>query len=291
MRAADDFGCLLPVVLVLSIIYSRLDPNQFLLYISALRRGFTPTALRDFCERIGVTRSDGIVDVGVLEFCVRDDLDKNAPRAMCVLKPLKVTLTNYPAEQVETLTAHNHPNRDDLGDRAIPFTQTVFIEQEDFREEANKKYKRMVTGGEVRLRGAYVVRADEVIKDDAGNIVELICSYDPETLCVNPADGRKVRGVIHWVEASQAVPAEFRIYDRLFTVPNPAAEEDFLAVINPASLTVKTGWVEPSLKTAEAEKAFQFEREGYYCADNKDSTPDHLVFNRTVALRDTFFED
>ncbi|MCA1929670.1 MAG: glutamine--tRNA ligase, partial [Pararheinheimera sp.] len=169
--------------------------------------------------------------------------------------------------------------------------RTLYIDKADFREEANKKYKRMVTGGEVRLRGAYVLRADEVIKNEAGEIVELICSYDPETLGVNPADGRKVRGVIHWVEASQAVPAEFRIYDRLFTVPNPAAEEDFLAVINPASLTVKTGWVEPSLKTAEAEKAFQFEREGYYCADNKDSTPDHLVFNRTVALRDTFFED
>ena len=178
-----------------------------------------------------------------------------------------------------------------MGSRKVPFGKVLYIDRADFREEANKKYKRMVTGGEVRLRGAYVIRADEVIKNADGEIVELICSYDPETLGKNPADGRKVRGVIHWVEASNALTAEFRVYDRLFTVPNPAAEEDFIQVINPASLTVKQGFVEPSLKTAPAEQAYQFEREGYYCADNRDSRPDALVFNRTVGLRDSFADD
>ena len=255
------------------------------------RRGFTPASLREFAKRIGVTKQDNMIEISALDSCIREDLDANAPRAMAVIDPLKVTISNYPADKLEWLEVHNHPKEESMGSRTVPFGRTLYIDKADFREEANKKYKRMVTGGEVRLRGAYVIRADEVIKNEAGEIVELICSYDPDTLGVNPADGRKVRGVIHWVEASQAVPAEFRIYDRLFTVPNPAAEEDFLAVINPASLTVKQGVVEPSLKAAQAEKAFQFEREGYYCADNKDSTPDHLVFNRTVALRDTFFED
>ena len=252
------------------------------------RRGFTPASLREFAKRIGVTKQDNMIEISALDSCIREDLDANAPRAMAVIDPLKVTISNYNAADVEWLEVHNHPKEESMGSRKVPFGRTLYIDRADFREEANKKYKRMVTGGEVRLRGAYVIRADEVIKNEAGDIVELICSYDPDTLGVNPADGRKVRGVIHWVEASQAVPAEFRIYDKLFTVPNPAAEEDFLAVINPASLTVKTGWVEPSLKTAEAEKAFQFEREGYYCADNKDSTPDHLVFNRTVTLKDTW---
>src|SRR5690606_21554228 len=187
------------------------------------RRGFTPAALRDFCERIGVTRSDGIVDVGVLEFCVRDDLDKNAPRAMCVLKPLKVTLTNYPADQVETLSVHNHPNRADLGDRTIPFTQTVFIEQEDFREEANKKYKRLVLGKRVRLRGAYVIEADEAIKDDAGNIIEIRARIIDGTLGKDPEDGVKPKGVIHWVSATQHLDCEVRLYDRLFNDEAPDA--------------------------------------------------------------------
>ena len=254
------------------------------------RRGFTPAALRDFCERIGVTRSDGIVDVGVLEFCVRDDLDKNAPRAMCVLKPLKVTLTNYPAEQVETLNVHNHPNREDLGDRTIPFTQTVFIEQEDFREEANKKYKRLVTGKRVRLRGAYVIEADEAIKDSAGNIVEVRARIIEGTLGKDPADGVKPKGVIHWVSATNNLDCEVRLYDRLFTDEAPdAGGKNFLDCINPDSLEILQGCkAEISLAGAVVGNSYQFERQGYFCLDSKYSTAEKPVFNRTISLKDSF---
>jgi len=254
------------------------------------RRGYTPAALRDFCDRIGVTRSDGIVDVGVLEFCVRDDLDKNAPRAMCVLKPLKVTLTNYPAEQVETLTVHNHPNRDDLGDRQIPFTQTVFIEQEDFREEANKKYKRLVLGKRVRLRGAYVIEADEAIKDAAGNIIEVRARIVEGTLGKDPADGVKPKGVIHWVSATQNIDCEVRIYERLFTDEAPdAGGKNFLDSINPHNLEILSGCkAELSLGKAQLTDRFQFERQGYFCLDSKYSSADKLVFNRTIGLKDSF---
>ncbi|EIK45838.1 glutaminyl-tRNA synthetase [Cellvibrio sp. BR] len=254
------------------------------------RRGFTPAALRDFCERIGVTRSDGIVDVGVLEFCVRDDLDKGAPRAMCVLKPLKVTLTNYPAEQVETLVVHNHPNRDDLGDRTIPFTQTVFIEQEDFREEANKKYKRLVTGKRVRLRGAYVIEADEAIKDSAGNIVEVRARIIEGTLGKDPADGVKPKGVIHWVSATNNLDCEVRLYNRLFTDEAPdAGGKNFLDCINPDSLEILQGCkAEISLAGAVVGNSYQFERQGYFCLDSKYSTAEKSVFNRTISLKDSF---
>ncbi len=254
------------------------------------RRGYTPAALRDFCDRIGVTRSDGIVDVGVLEFCVRDDLDKNAPRAMCVLKPLKVTLTNYPAEQVETLTVHNHPNRDDLGDRQISFTQTVFIEQEDFREEANKKYKRLVLGKRVRLRGAYVIEADEAIKDAAGNIIEVRARIVEGTLGKDPADGVKPKGVIHWVSATQNLDCEVRIYERLFTDEAPdAGGKNFLDCINPNNLEILSGCkAELSLAKAQLTDRFQFERQGYFCLDSKYSSADKLVFNRTIGLKDSF---
>ncbi|MBU2178737.1 MAG: glutamine--tRNA ligase [Gammaproteobacteria bacterium] len=255
------------------------------------RRGYTPASLREFAKRIGVTKQDNVIEASALDACIREDLDAHAPRAMAVIDALKITLSNYPADSIEWLDVHNHPKEESMGSRKVPFGKVIYIDRADFREEANKKYKRMVTGGEVRLRGAYVVRADEVIKDEAGNIVELICSYDPETLGVNPADGRKVRGVIHWVEATQAKAAEFRVYDKLFTVPNPAAEEDFIAVINANSLTIKHGFVEPSLTQAKPEHAYQFEREGYYCADNVDFSAEKLVFNRTVALRDTFFDD
>ncbi|MGV8835221.1 glutamine--tRNA ligase/YqeY domain fusion protein [Cellvibrio sp.] len=254
------------------------------------RRGFTPAALRDFCERIGVTRSDGIVDVGVLEFCVRDDLDKGAPRAMCVLKPLKVTLTNYPAEQIETLVVHNHPNRDDLGDRTIPFTQTVYIEQEDFREEANKKYKRLVTGKRVRLRGAYVIEADEAIKDSAGNIVEVRARIIEGTLGKDPADGVKPKGVIHWVSATNNLDCEVRLYNRLFTDEAPdAGGKNFLDCINPDSLEILQGCkAEISLAGAVVGNSYQFERQGYFCLDSKYSTAEKPVFNRTISLKDSF---
>ena len=254
------------------------------------RRGYTPAALRDFCDRIGVTRSDGIVDVGVLEFCVRDDLDKNAPRAMCVLRPLKVTLANYPADQVENLNLHNHPNRDDLGDRSVAFTQTVYIEQEDFREEANKKYKRLVLGKRVRLRGAYVIEADEAVKDDAGNVIEIRARVIEGTLGKDPADGVKPKGVIHWVSATQSLDCEVRIYERLFNEEAPdAGGKNFLDSINPNNLEILSGCkAELSLANATLDDHFQFERQGYFCLDSKYSTQDKIVFNRTIGLKDSF---
>jgi glutaminyl-tRNA synthetase len=250
------------------------------------RRGYTAAAIREFAKRIGVTKQDNVIEMSALEACIREDLDSAAPRAMAVLDPLKVTITNHSAT-IELLDAPNHPKDETMGSRKLPFGPVVYIDRADFREEANKKYKRLVLNSDVRLRNAYVIHADEVIKDEAGNIVELKCSYLPETLGENPADGRKVRGVIHWVEATHAIPTEFRVYDRLFSVANPAAEADFLTVINPQSLVIKQGYAEPSLHGAIAEQAYQFEREGYYCAD-RDSAAAKLVFNRTVALRDTW---
>lgn len=254
------------------------------------RRGYTPAAIREFAKRIGITKQDNVIEMSALEACIREDLDATAPRAMAVLDPIKVTITNYPADQLEWLTAPNHP-KEDMGERKLPFGRELYIDRADFREEANKKYKRLVLGGDVRLRNAYVIHADEVIKNEQGEVVALNCTYLPETLGENPADGRKVRGVIHWVEQSQALPAEFRVYDRLFSVPNPAAEDDFISTVNPNSLVVKHGFAEPSLQSAVAEKAYQFEREGYYCADNRDSQPTKLVFNRTVGLRDSWGKD
>lgn len=256
--------------------------------ISGLRRrGFTPASIREFCKRIGVTKQDNIIEMSSLESCIRDDLNENAPRAMAVLDPIKVVIENFDGEP-ELLDVVNHPNKPEMGSRQVPFSREVYIEREDFREEANKKYKRLVLGKEVRLRGAYVIKAERIDKDEAGNITTIYCTYDQDTLGKNPADGRKVKGVIHWVSAAAAMPAEFRLYDRLFTVPNPGAADDFVAVINPDSLQVKHGFVEPSLADAEAEQAFQFERIGYFCADSKDSNSENLVFNRTVGLRDTW---
>lgn len=257
--------------------------------ISGLRRrGFTPASIREFCKRIGVTKQDNMIEMSSLESCVRDDLNDNAPRAMAVLDPVKIVIENYDADKVETLTLANHPNKPEMGEREVPFTREVWIEREDFREEANKKYKRLVLGKEVRLRGAYVIKAERIEKDDAGNITTIFCSYDPDTLGKNPADGRKVKGVIHWVSADKGLPAEIRLYDRLFTVPNPAAADNFAETINPESLVTVNGFVEPSLASAPAEKGYQFERMGYFCADVKDSKPEALVFNRTVGLRDTW---
>ncbi|EKM23188.1 glutamine--tRNA ligase [Vibrio sp. HENC-03] len=252
------------------------------------RRGFTSASIREFCKRIGVTKQENMIEFGSLESCIRDDLNENAPRAMAVLDPVKIVIENFEEGAVETLTVANHPNKPEMGEREVPFTREVWIEREDFREEANKKYKRLVLGKEVRLRGAYVIKAERIEKDADGNITTIFCTYDAETLGKNPADGRKVKGVIHWVSADKALPAEIRMYDRLFTVPNPAAADDFAATINPESLVVLNGFVEPSLATAEAETGYQFERMGYFCADSKDSSADNLVFNRTVGLRDTW---
>ena len=255
--------------------------------ISGLRRrGYTPASLREFCRRIGVTKQDNVVEYSALEACIREDLNENAPRAMAVIDPVRVVIENFEGE--ETLTASNHPNRPELGERQLPFTKELYIDRADFREEANKQYKRLVLGKEVRLRNAYVIKAERVEKDANGEITTIFCTYDPETLGKNPADGRKVKGVIHWVSAVHNHPAEFRLYERLFTVPNPGAAEEIESVLNPTSLVVKHGFVEQSLANAEPEKGYQFEREGYFCADNKDSRPEHLVFNLTVSLKEGF---
>lgn len=254
--------------------------------ISGLRRrGYTPASIREFCRRIGVTKQDNVVEYSALESCIRDDLNTNAPRAMAVINPVKVVIENFEGE--EWLTAPNHPNREELGSRELPFTRELYIDEADFREEANKQYKRLVLGKEVRLRNAYVIKAERVEKDASGKITTIYCTYDPETLGKNPADGRKVKGVIHWVSAVHNKPAEFRIYDRLFTVANPGAEEDICSVVNPQSLVIKHGFVEPSLANAKAEQGYQFEREGYYCLDSKDGNADHLVFNLTVSLKES----
>ncbi|MER3384748.1 glutamine--tRNA ligase [Pectobacterium aroidearum] len=257
--------------------------------ISGLRRrGYSASSIREFCVRIGVTKQDNNVEMAALESCIRDDLNENAPRAMAVLDPVKVVIENLPAGHEEFVAMPNHPNKPEMGSRQVAFSREVYIDRADFREEANKQYKRLVLGKEVRLRNAYVIKADRIEKDEQGTITTIYCSYDAETLSKDPADGRKVKGVIHWVSAAHAVPAEFRLYDRLFSVANPGAAEDFLSTINPDSLKITQGFVEASLAQAEAEKAYQFEREGYFCADRVYSSAEHLVFNRTVGLRDTW---
>ncbi len=254
------------------------------------RRGYTPASIRDFCERIGVTKSVNNVEMSVLENCVREDLNRRAPRRMAVLHPLKVVIENYPEGAGEMLQAPNHPQDESMGVRELPFTRELYIDRDDFREEAPRKFKRLVTGGEVRLRNAYVIRCDEVIKDDAGEIIELRCSYDPDTLSKNP-EGRKVKGVIHWVSAPHAVRAEVRLYDRLFNQPNPGADKDgadFTDFLNPESLLTLTGcYLEPNLRDAGPGEFFQFEREGYFCVD-PDYSHGLPVFNRTVTLRDSW---
>ena len=252
------------------------------------RRGYTPGSIVEFCKRIGVTKMDNMVEMSMLEACIRDDLNANAPRAMAVLDPIKLVIENYEEGTSETLVAPNHPNDETMGTRNIGFSREVYIEAEDFRESANKKFKRLVLDKEVRLRNAYVVKANRVEKDEDGNVTTVYCTYDPDTLGKDPADGRKVKGVIHWVDAASGQPAELRLYDRLFNVPNPAAEENFTDAINPESLEVKTGWVEAGLANNVPDAgAWQFERTGYFCVD-KDSTDEKPVFNRTVGLRDTW---
>lgn len=252
------------------------------------RRGYTPASVREFCHRIGVTKMDNQVEMSMLEACIRDELNQSAPRAMAVIEPLRLVIENYPADQQELLTAPNHPNDETLGERHVPFAREIWIEAEDFREEANKKYKRLVLGKAVRLRNAYVITAERVEKDANGAITTVYCRYDADTLGKDPVDGNKPKGVIHWVAAATAVPAEFRLYDRLFKVANPAAEDDFVGILNEQSLVVKQGFVEPSLQQATSAQGYQFERIGYFVADSKDSAAEHLVFNQTVGLRDTW---
>ena len=257
--------------------------------IGMRRRGYPAEALREFCVRIGVTKADNSVEMEILESCIRENLNENSPRAMAVLDPLKVVISNYPEDKTEQLIAPNHPQNESMGTREVPFSKTLYIDKSDFKEEANNKFKRLVKGKEVRLRNAYVIRCDEVIKDELGEVIELRCSYDPATLGVNPED-RKVKGVIHWVSAKHGVPLEIRLFDRLFNHPHPDTDKDvndFTAHLNPDSLMTLTQCiVEPSVALAASNLVYQFEREGYFCADSELSSPGKLVFNRTITLRD-----
>jgi glutaminyl-tRNA synthetase len=254
------------------------------------RRGYTPEAIRSFCARIGVAKNDNLVDIALLEACVRDDLNERAPRAMAVLQPLRVVIDNYPEGHVEEFECANHPQDPAKGARKVPFSKVLYIEQDDFDENPPKKYKRLGPGREVRLRNAYVIRCHDVLKDtQTGKVVEVRCTYDPETRNGPPADGRKVEGVIHWVSASHAMSAEVRLYDRLFQVADPAGvEDDFTNYLNPGSLETLCAFVEPSLSGAPPGARYQFERLGYFCVDSKDSSLDRLVFNRIVSLRDSW---
>ncbi|MGJ3243705.1 MAG: glutamine--tRNA ligase/YqeY domain fusion protein [Opitutales bacterium] len=253
------------------------------------RRGYSPRSIRQFMEIIGVTKFKGVSDIALLENAVRDDLNKTSPRVMAVLDPLKITITNWPEGRVETVPAQNNPEDPAAGSRDLPFTRELWIDRADFLEDAPRKFFRLKPGGEVRLRNAWIVKCDEVIKNDAGEVVELRCSYDPDTLGRNPED-RKVKGVIHWVSTHHAVDAEVRIYDRLFQVEHPEAdkETDFLTHLNPESLRIVTGKLEPSLKVAEPGWRCQFERVGYFCVDTRHSKHGAPVFNRTVPLRDSW---
>jgi len=253
------------------------------------RRGYTARAIRRFCDMIGTTRSDGVVDVAMLEHALRDDLNENAPRAMCVVDPLRLVLSNYPADQDEELSVPVHPNREELGQRVLPFSRELYIERDDFREEANKKFKRLVIGKRVRLRNAYVIEAESVEKDEQGEITSVHCRVIEDSLGKDPADGVKPKGVIHWVSASHGVPVELRLYERLFTHEAPdKGGEEFLEHVNPESLTVRTGIAEPGLAEAAPEQNFQFERQGYFVADRHDHSPENPVFNKTIGLRDSF---
>ena len=255
------------------------------------RRGYTPTAIRNFADTIGIAKRTNLIDVSLLEFCVREDLNKITDRVMAVLDPVKLVITNYPEGQEEWLDAENNPEVEELTFRKVPFSRELLIEREDFLEEANRKFFRLSLGKEVRLKNAYIIKGESVVKDENGNITEIYATYDPDSRSGSgtEASKRKVKGTIHWVSIPHAVEAEVRIYDRLFTHENPDGnkEVDFKEYINPDSLKVITGYVEPSLKTAVSGDKFQFQRLGYFCVD-KDSTPEKLVFNKTVGLRDTW---
>jgi glutaminyl-tRNA synthetase len=255
--------------------------------ISGLRRrGYTPASIRDFCDRIGVTKKDSFIEVAVLENCIREDLNEHAMRVMGVLNPLKVTIENYPNGQTEELVAQNHPQKPEMGTRNINFSKVIYIERDDFLEDAPKKFFRLSVGREVRLRYAYYITCTDFVKDESGEVIELICQYDPETKGGSSPDGRKVKGTIHWVSADHAIDATVNLYDRLFTHPNPAASDNFVEHLNPESLTVLTSCkLEPGLADASSDLHYQFERTAYFV---KDSRTENLTFNRTVTLRDTW---
>ena len=252
------------------------------------RRGYPAVGLRDFVKRAGVTKKDKLIEMGMLENCIREDLGDVAERRMAVLRSLKVVLTNYPEGQVEMMEAMNHPNNPDMGTREIPFSRELWIEQDDFMEQAPRKFFRLKPGGEVRLRFGYIIKCEDVIKDADGNVVELHCTYDPDTRSGTGTSDRKVKGTIHWVSAAHGVPATVRLYDRLFTVPNPNAVDDFMEVLNPDSLETVDAILEPTLAEAAVGDAVQFERLGYFCPDSGDHSVERPVFNRIVTLRDSW---
>lgn len=258
--------------------------------ISGLRRrGYTPEAIRNFTEMIGVAKRDALTDISLLEYAIRDDLNKHAQRVMAVLKPLKVVIINYPHDKAEELEAVNNPENPEAGKRLVPFSKELFIEQNDFMENPPKGYHRLVPGGEVRLRYAYIIKCEEVIKNEKGEIIELRCSYDPETRSGTGTSKKKVKGTIHWVSANHAIDAEVRLYDRLFTIEDPGSKENWLAYINPNSLEIiGNAKLEPILNAAKKGDRFQFERNGYFCVDTKYATQEKLVFNRTVTLKDSW---
>ena len=253
------------------------------------RRGYTPQSIRNFAEKIGIAKRDNTVEISLLEHSVREDLNKRAPRVMAVLQPLKIVIENYPEEQTEELAAVNNPENPEAGTRNVPFSRELFIEQNDFMEDPPRKFFRLAPGREIRLRYAYFITCAQVIKDENGHVIEIRCTYDPETKGGSAPDGRKVKGTIHWVSAKHCLDAEVRLYDRLFSVPNPGRDGDFKKDINTDSLQVLTHCkVEPSLKDAVPSVTVQFERKGYFCVDFVDSSPEHLIFNRTVPLRDSW---
>jgi glutaminyl-tRNA synthetase len=250
------------------------------------RRGYTPASIRDFSERIGVSKVNSLTDISILESSIRDDLNKSAPRAMAVINPIRLVIENYPEGIVESLSAPIHPQNEEMGTREIFFSRYIYIDKADFKEIApNNKFKRLAINKEVRLRNSYIIKATRFDNDKDGNINTIYCTYDSNTLGKNPTDGRKVKGVIHYVESSKAISAEFKIYDRLFLDPNPSQFDDMSSALNPDSLIIKNGYVEPSLQGAKIEKAYQFEREGYFCLDSESNG---LVFNKTVGLRDSW---
>ena len=253
------------------------------------RRGYTPKSIRNFCERIGVAKTASTVEYAFLEYCLREDLNETASRAMAVLHPVKLTVTNYPEGKSETFLVENHPNHPEMGEREITFSRNLWIEQDDFMEEKVGKFFRLYPGNEVRLKGAYVVKCTGCRKDESGNVVEVLCEYDPESRGGNPADGRKIKSTIHWLDAETAADAEIRLYSNLFSDPDPdGADKDFLECLNPDSLEILQGCkIEPALASAKAPCSYQFMRQGYFCPD-KDSTPEHPVFNRSVSLKDSY---
>jgi len=252
------------------------------------RRGYPPAAMREFVKRGGVTKKDKLIEMGVLENCIREELGEAAHRRMAVLRPLKVVLTNYPDDQVEMMQAMNHPNNPDFGTRDMPFSRDLWIEQDDFLEDAPRKFFRLKPGGEVRLRFGYIIKCEEIIKNDAGDVIELRCTYDPDTRSGTGTSDKKVKGTIHWVSASHGIPAKVRLYDRLFTVPDPGSVDDVMSVLNPDSLATVDAILEPALQELAESQVVQFERLGYFCTDENEHSADAPVINRVVTLRDSW---